>query len=331
MIRKFIPLILITALISTAAEVFFVGHSLVNLNMPKMLDGIANSLNQPHGYEVQIGAGASLYYNWERNLGNEQDTDGPGVYWEHLGTGKYNVLVLTEGVPLSGSIQSSNTYRYAGNFYEMAIGFNSSTRGYIYETWNNVFSRPNSGCSTAMPPPNTPDPPGCAPWWDRDGHAYTWRERIIRDLPLWTSMADSLNTYHRPAGTIPEVRVIPAGQALLLLDVEIRAGRVPGYTSINNFYNPDGIHLTETGNYFIALVQFSAIYRRSPVGATNIGFMAYTNPITVPTALAAKLQAIAWQAVCGYARSGVSCNDIPTPVDSIAPAAPRGLRLGNNP
>ena len=63
-----------------------------------------------------------------------------------------------------------------------------------------------------------------------------------------------------------------------------------------------------SGNYFVALVHYATIFRRSPVGLTTAVPREYQGRYdTAPSAEAARvMQEVAWQVVRTDPRSGVS-------------------------
>ena len=66
------------------------------------------------------------------------------------------------------------------------------------------------------------------------------------------------------------MRVVPAGPALADLLGEVVGGRVPGVTRVDQLFN-DNVHLTNLGNYYVALLHYAVVFRRSPVGLTADG------------------------------------------------------------
>ncbi len=63
--------------------------------------------------------------------------------------------------------------------------------------------------------------------------------------------------------TKARVETIPVGHAMAALDLQMRAGRVPGYSSVWELYN-DGIHLNRAGSYLVGCAFYAAITRESP-------------------------------------------------------------------
>ncbi|TVQ89904.1 MAG: hypothetical protein EA397_13150 [Deltaproteobacteria bacterium] len=253
-----------------AATVFHVGHSLVNHNMPRIFEQVALDAGRTHSYDVQIINGASLQYQWNNSHGAE----GRDARVELL-SGIYDVLVITEAVPLDNHLTWSDTEIYAGHFYELAIESNPGSRVYLYETWHCLNSGTPTGCD-----------------WD-DGDDVPWRARLDSDHERWQGIVDDVNAL----SSGPEMRLIPAGQAMAELYDRIEAGEIPELSDIQELFTDD-IHLTDVGNYFVAMVHYATIYRRSPIGLTRETSDPWGAPYTAPSpALAATLQEIAWDVV----------------------------------
>jgi hypothetical protein len=283
-----IQLLLCLPIIATAQPIaqatpYYLGHSLINLNVPAMVHGLALDAGKITEYDYQIGNGANL--NWQYN--NPNSAQGT-PYYTAFPEGNHDVFIVTEAVPLQGHLTWSDTYGYAVDFLEYALANNNGNpvRYYMYETWHCT----NSGIN----------PPGCE--WD-DGDSILWQPRLLVDWPLWAGIVDHVRT------ELPdeEVWMIPAGQAWHALVELIEDGAVPGITSFQQLFTDD-IHLTNAGNYFVACVMFACIYRDNPVGLTtelqNEWGGAFTN---MPTpAQATIMQQVAWNTVINMAEySGV--------------------------
>lgn len=267
--------------ISDSNRAFFLGHSLVNFEIPNMVQRLCDAASQKFSYQSNIGNGANLEMHWT----NPHSPGSQGNVWDTtLDNGGFNQFIVTEAIPLKNHLRFSNTYGYADSFYNYANHYNAGIHYYLYETWHCINSGTPTGCE-----------------WDDDDH-LNWRQRLTADLPLWESIADSINKKH---GT-NSMYIIPAGQALANLYDQIIAGKVPGITNIRSLFTDD-IHLNSTGNYFIACVMYSTLQKRSPEGLPNQlndnSSIPYTNyPSTVQATI---FQRIAWHTVSGYARCGV--------------------------
>jgi hypothetical protein len=83
--------------------------------------------------------------------------------------------------------------------------------------------------------------------------------------------------------------LVRVGHAMAALDAKMKAGEVPGYTTVWQFYK-DGIHLNETGSYLVGCVYFAHLLHENPEGLPT---RPYGN---VDAKLAPLLQRIAWNA-----------------------------------
>ncbi len=259
-----------------AASVFFVGHSLVNFEMPSMTQAIAESLGARMTWDAQIRIGGALKANWDAFEGSE------GTWGRTaLATGRYDTLVMTEAVSLDDMIRWLEPVEYGGRWYDLAVRSHPGARVFLYTTWHEWNEvRRVFGCAR----------PG-------DFRAY-----IDEDRPKWEGIADGI-ARERPGG--PPLHIVPGGEGLARVWDEARAGRIPNVPDIRPLFEDD-IHLTPLGNYFVGLVQFATIFRRSPVGATRVVRDAEgATLVEVPEETARALQRIAWDVVTGYPRAGV--------------------------
>lgn len=281
---------------------YFLGHSLVNFDIPNMTQKLSDAARRPFGYRAQIGIGANLQWQWQKPYSAQGD-----IWDTTLQRQRFQHFILTEAVPLQGQLIYSNTSAMVDSFYRYAARYNPDIRLYVYETWH---------CT------NTGTPTGCM--WDPD-NSTLWRPRLTRDLPKWEGILTPLRNRY-PDRTF---YLVPGGQALAMLSDSIDAGKLSGLTNIRNLFSDD-IHLDARGNYFIACVMYAIIHQRSPEGLpfelTNPWGGPYKEYPTRQQALA--MQRIAWRTVCGYAQSGVKCSGT-IPAHTIA--EPQQVKVLNNP
>ncbi|WP_395048022.1 T9SS type A sorting domain-containing protein [Flavobacterium sp.] len=270
---------------------FYIGHSLVNFNMPAMVHGMAVDAGKTTHYGSQVANGSPLHINYN-NYATAQGTPYPSAF----PAGNYNSLIITEAVPLQPHLSWSNTYLYANNFYSYANNNYNPIKFYIYETWhckNSGIPQPTPGFET-----------GCE--WDTTTNSNTlWHPRLLLDFPLWSGIVTHVRNQN-PTDT--EIWMVPAGQALYNLTTRINAGQVPGITSFTNLFLDD-IHLTNAGNYFVACVMYASIYGESPVGLSqNLNDMWGTPFTSMPTNTQATImQQVAWETVTNLSSwTGVS-------------------------
>lgn len=128
---------------------------------------------------------------------------------------------------------------------------NSATRFFLYEVWPSVTyadlnSYSNGYLAAAQ---NISTQPGAS---SRSYFTY-----LIRSVHL----------------TNPGVAVIPAGEVFYALDVKMRAGQIPGFTSVRDTHR-DGIHLNTIGKNIAAWTVYACVFDKSPVGLPNYSFAA---------------------------------------------------------
>jgi Secretion system C-terminal sorting domain len=262
---------------------FYVGHSLVNFDMPAMVHGLVLNAGKTSIYGQQIINGSPLQYNYN-NHATAQGTS----YRIAFPNGGYNTLIATEAVPLQNHLTYSDTYKYADSLYRYAKNNNNNNpvKYYIYETWH---------CTT------TGTPTGCS--YDNNDD-LVWQPRLLSDLQLWTGIVNYVKTKF-PSD---QIFMVPAGQAFYRLTNRINAGALPGITSFTDLFYDD-IHLTNKGNYFVACVMYATLFKQSPVGLTTVLNNNFGTPYTnMPTSQQALImQQVAWQTVTELsALTGVS-------------------------
>lgn len=273
--------------VAQSHQVFHLGHSLVSPYMPSMLQSFCDSTaGINHSYEIGIINGAPLFWHWDHSATCQGYQAGTIDSKVELGSGNYDVFVMIEGSTWDNILPEF--YAYTDSFHSLALSANPGIQTYLYEGWNCL---------------ETGTPLGCA---DDFSDSLLWEPRVRNDLKTWESVQDSLNALHPFANP---VYIIPVAQALANLSDSISAGAVPGMSSFRNDLFVDDIHPNDIGFYFVALVHFACIYKQSPVGLPLQTYDEWGTPFQVPaSAMAAKMQEIAWETVCSYPRSGVACS-----------------------
>lgn len=270
----------------TAASVLISGHSLTD-PLPEPLVTIARSLGTTIEWNRQSVPGSSIRV---RTRGVDE-TQGPWAGYRSgfnrdgenmdvlaelraprtISTARYDVLLITEQHGLLGTLVWNDTVRHLRHFHERFIEANPTGSTYFYAPWISLD--------------DTSDP--------RRWIAY---ERAA--APIWECVATRVNTSLEHEGRPDRIVTIPAGLALAeLVARATSAGGVPGVTrgSVRETIEAlfiDGVHVSELGGYFVALVTYASIYQRSPLGA------AAPPSIDAPTARA--LQQLAWDFVVAY-------------------------------
>lgn len=294
------------SIVAFLAKVLYVGHSLVGPDLPSTVGAGLAAMGEPASTAAQVINGAPLRHNFE----NGASAEGVNAR-ETLTKGETDVLILTEAIPLIDHVRWNDSQGYIVKYASEALTANPNTTVYLYETWHSRKSGPEAAVEGD---PNS---------------VLTWRERLTADLPIWESLVQGANA---ELGR-EVVRLLPAGQAMALLSDEVEAGNVPGVQSMDAFFSDD-IHLTEKGEYFLALVHMAAITGRSTEGLpTKFTRSWRTRDGIVSDDLARVLQEISSKAVAGYQPKIAAAANQPkaeAPALALTPITNPNLALGLN-
>ena len=248
------------SLTAFAAEILFVGHSLIGTDLPPMVEAAERLRGHETSASYQIINGAPLRWNWDRSA----EAEGVDAR-KQLATGKVDTLILTEAIPLQDQIQWNDSAGYAGRFLSLAQESNPEAQGFLLETWHSLDM----------------------------GHD-AWRKALVDDVEKWRGIVDGVNAT-LPEGAKP-MRMIPAGQALNILIGDIEEGRVPGLTSARDLFSDD-IHSNDRGHYLTAMVTIAAL-GEDPTGLPpRLGRRARNLDTVVTDQMAVAMQSAANRAV----------------------------------
>ncbi len=161
----------------------------------------------------------------------------------------YDVLVLTERVPLTQALEPHDSRRWALHWVTHAARHGAAGRGartVLYASWVHVDSGPDFE----------------NPYKDPEGH-IPFRDRLPLEMERWQIILDHVNA-NLPTGAAP-VPMIPGPLIMARAYDEIMAGRAPGLSDMTDLF-ADSIHLNTMGNYLIALGHYAVVYRADPRG-----------------------------------------------------------------
>ena len=161
-------------------RVYWIGHSLMDhvadssfgqVSVIDMVGIFARHSNQKYRSEEQAIWGASLSLQWtgkkhsrKRKVPNRAQRTKRFLKKAR----KYDVLILTESVPIASVIEQEYSSYYLRNFYCGYLNRNSSGNVYLYESWDGLqkkWADPNSLLSL-----------------------NEWREKIISDRAVWDKL-----------------------------------------------------------------------------------------------------------------------------------------------
>jgi hypothetical protein len=247
-------------------NVYHLGHSLVNRDMPAMLAQLGPA---GHRYDSQLGWGATLQAHWGDAPinGFQAENAHPRFRPAHeaVASGDYDAVVLTEMVEVRAAIRWSDSAGYLARWATKALAARPDVRLYLYETWHPLD-----------------DPEGWLERLDRDHERY-WLRRVLG--PALRQLPDGARFHLIPAGPV---------LAAFVRAVEQRGG-IGNIRDRNDLFarGADGaldvIHLNDLGNYLVALVHHAALYHRSPLGLPNALRRADGMPAVAPDPAAARL------------------------------------------
>jgi hypothetical protein len=273
-----------------SAAVMVSGHSLTAQGIFANMEAVAGSQGTPMVWNTQIvngsptrfrtrGADAndptfSGYRIGENRNGTNMDIVAEFLYPQTIGGQRYDTLVLTERHDLVNTLMWEDTVRYTRHFHDRLVAGNAAANSYLYHSW--------------LPINNKYDP-----------SSWVGYERTA--AKAWQCTAARVNVSLAATGRGDRMTYLPAGLALAdLVEQAAVSGWVAGVSSGNAAQTidrlfTDSLHLSPLGEYYMALVSYASVYRRSPVGAWV--------PSGVTAEQANALQNLAWQSVSNYYNS----------------------------
>lgn len=269
----------------TSARILISGHSLTDNPLADFMAQIAQSMGTPMLWNQQIALGSTIRYRTRgentsdssfSGYANGKNRNGYGLNMaselanpQTLGGERYDTLLLSERYDLGHVLLSEDTVRYARHYHERLIAGNARANSFLYHPWLEVNK----------------DAPG------------DWINYERGAAPAWQCVAERINVSLAASNRSDRMTYLPAGLALADLVERATSSNVAGVSSgsvrqtIDQLFYDD-VHLTGRGSYYIALVSYASIYRRSPVGAWAPG--------DISAEQARSLQEIAWQSVRNY-------------------------------
>lgn len=242
-----------------STRVIHSGHSLTDPIVP-ILDAMVAALRQ---HETRTGnmarstiPGSPMDWRWKH-----RKDYGPDARYD---IANYDLLVITERVPLSNTVEWHNSGDMAVKWFKHAWKFGNDGRGaetILYATWVNI----NSGAGSENP--------------HNDPEAHlSFRERMPLEMTLWQDIADQVNE-ERPAGS-PPMRVIPGPLIMTAVYDAIVAGSAPEIEKFEDLFI-DMVHPNYQGAYLIALAHLAVIYGTDPrTSISGLGGVEVPHPAT---------------------------------------------------
>lgn len=271
----------------SGARIFISGHSLVDQPLPDFLTGIARSAGTPMEWNRQYVVGSSIlrrtrgedrkaldwpgYRNGYNREGEKLDVIAEFLRPQTVSGGPYDVLLITEQHGMLETLLWNDTVRHLRHYHDRFIDGNPQGDTYFYEPWLDVGDK-------------------------SDPRRWIAYERAVS--PIWQCMATRVNVSLKAEGRSDRLTSLPAGAALAELLARATGGsKLDGITrgsdreTVDSIID-DAVHLTRLGSYYVSLVTYSAIFRRSPIGGWA--------PAHVSDIQAKSLQQTAWDFISAY-------------------------------
>jgi hypothetical protein len=273
-----------------SAAIMVSGHSLTAQGIFSNMDTVAASQGTPMVWNTQIVNGSptrfrtrgfdvndptfSGYRMGENRNGTNMNIAAEFLYPQTIGGQRYDTLVLTERHDIVNTLMWEDTVRYTRHFHDRLVAGNAAANSYLYHSWLAIANK-------------------------YDPSSWIGYERTV--AKAWQCTAARVNVSLAAAGRGDRMTYLPAGLALAdLVEQAALRGTVAGVSTGNAAQTidrlfTDSLHLSPLGEYYMALVNYASVYRRSPVGAWW--------PYGVTAEQAYALQNQAWQSVSNYYNS----------------------------
>jgi hypothetical protein len=273
-----------------SAAVMVSGHSLTVHGIFANMEAVAGSKGTPMVWNTQIVNGSptrfrtrgadlndasfSGYRIGQNRNGSNMNIAAEFLYPQTIGGQRYDTLLLTERHDIVNTLMWEDTVRYTRHFHDRLVAGNAAANSYLYHSWLAINDKTNPA-------------------------AWVAYERTV--AKAWQCTAARVNVSLAATGRGDRMTYLPAGLALAdLVEQAAMRGAVAGVSAGNAAQTvdrlfTDSLHLSPLGEYYMSLVSYASVYRRSPVGAWA--------PSGVTAEQANALQNQAWQSVSNHYNS----------------------------
>lgn len=236
-------------------KLFISGHSLTDRPFPDFLAALAEGEGRSLEWNMQHLEGSSLRMRTQGDgsaawSGYRQGTDRDrqpidvlDEFGPRPGEAPYDILILNEVHTLLESLIWNDTIGHATDYEGRFFGSNPDGQTYLYAAWLNVE--------------DLDDPTG-------------WIAYERAAIKAWQCTAMQINTHLKAKGRTRPVRLIPAAPAIAALVEQALSeaglkglGAATPRATMTRLFTDD-VHLTDLGNYYIALITYIALYGSLP-------------------------------------------------------------------
>lgn len=267
-----------------SAKIMYVGHSLINDDMPYIVQVMAEDNGLTARNKVQWIVGSPLAYNWDTcrrssNMRDPTDTFACDEMDQGTDIGPFDVFIATQAnnaiMHPDDPWDLGSTPEDYEKFMEVFLGNNPNGRSFFYTVWEGLGSQWHQG--------------------------QDWTTRIpdeLRKQEMWAEKASEV--YLEKTGKNAVVDVIPVNLALQKMILAAEAGQVPGITDRQQLFSDD-VHLSQIGYYYVACVVYASVFQQSAAGATGRITGSWGQEVAnFDSTFARQLQDRAWDVVAEY-------------------------------
>ncbi len=258
-------------------RVYHVGNSVTDTINYNGLRQLAESRGHKYVFGRHMIPGAPLSWIWEHP--NDGFREEPfGYYPNALPNYQWDVLTLQ---PFDRQLDGNDgDLATAKNYIDLALRKSPNLRIYVYSRWPGRDENGNLDFDNKWLRKYTGG-------WDGTEQTKDYFEKLTVEL-------------RKAYPKIQErILMVPVGDVLYELNQRIKAGQVPGYTSITQIYS-DGIHFNDVGSYIVGCTFYATLFKENPKNLTASPYNV-NNPQLVSI-----IQDAVWKVVSTNSFSGVT-------------------------
>lgn len=283
MLAVALSIFLVVLLVNFAARseqtlrVYHVGNSVTDTINYKGLSQLAQSRSHKYIFGRHMIPGAPLSWIWEHPADGFSE-EPFGYYPKALPNYQWDVLTLQ---PFDRKLDGNDgDVVMAKNYINLALPKSPNLRIYVYSRW---------------------------PRRDENGSLDLDKKWMRKYTGGWDGTEETKDYFETLTLALrkaypklqKQILMVPVGDVLYELNQRIKAGQVPGYTSITQVYS-DGIHFNEVGSYIVGCTFYATLYKENPKGLTASPYKV-NNPQLVGI-----IQDAVWKVVSKHRLSGVA-------------------------
>jgi hypothetical protein len=268
---------------------YFVGNSVTDTINYRGLQKLAESRGRMLVWGRDMIPGAPLSWIWQHPQDGFRE-EPFGLYPKALSAYTWDVLSLQ---PFDRHLAGEEgDLVMARRFIDLTLEKSPDVQVYIYSRWPRK-EKAKSGLPTLD-------------YRSRWLRTYTDQDDGSRDSrDYFERLVGELRTVYE--GRAKPVLLVPVGDVLLELDARMRAGKVPGYSNVDQLF-VDAVHLNNVGSFAVGTTFHATLFRDDPRGMDAGPYNDRLDPQQdrrIDATLAATIQEAVWTVVGSHPLAGV--------------------------